>query len=50
MSALPQKAHRLSALGCPLCAKSGQVQVMFDPVGEAIGYIKAGTLRPLVVT
>jgi tripartite-type tricarboxylate transporter receptor subunit TctC len=28
----------------------GQVQVMFDPVGEAIGYIKAGTLRALAVT
>jgi tripartite-type tricarboxylate transporter receptor subunit TctC len=28
----------------------GQVQVMFDPVGEAIGYIKAGKLRALAVT
>ena len=28
----------------------GQVQVMFDPVGEAIGYIKAGRLRALAVT
>ena len=29
---------------------AGQVQVMFDPVGEAIGYIKAGKLRALAVT
>ncbi|MGB5180865.1 MAG: tripartite tricarboxylate transporter substrate binding protein [Xanthobacteraceae bacterium] len=28
----------------------GQVQVMFDPVGEAVGYIKAGRLRALAVT
>ena len=28
----------------------GQVQVMFDPAGEAIGYIKAGRLRGLAVT
>jgi len=29
---------------------AGEVQVMFDPVGEAIGYIKAGRLRALAVT
>jgi tripartite-type tricarboxylate transporter receptor subunit TctC len=29
---------------------AGQVQVMFDPVGEAIGYIKSGKLRALAVT
>jgi tripartite-type tricarboxylate transporter receptor subunit TctC len=29
---------------------AGQVQVMFDPVGEAVGYIKAGKLRALAVT
>jgi len=29
---------------------AGQVQVMFDPVGEAIGYIRAGRLRALAVT
>jgi tripartite-type tricarboxylate transporter receptor subunit TctC len=29
---------------------AGQVQVMFDPAGEAIGYIKSGTLRALAVT
>jgi tripartite-type tricarboxylate transporter receptor subunit TctC len=29
---------------------AGQVQVMFDPVGEAIGYIKAGKLWALAVT
>jgi tripartite-type tricarboxylate transporter receptor subunit TctC len=29
---------------------AGQVQVMFDPVGEAIGYIRAGKLRALAVT
>jgi tripartite-type tricarboxylate transporter receptor subunit TctC len=28
----------------------GQVHVMFDPVGEAIGYIKSGRLRALAVT
>jgi tripartite-type tricarboxylate transporter receptor subunit TctC len=28
----------------------GQVQVMFDPVGEAVGYIQAGRLRALAVT
>jgi tripartite-type tricarboxylate transporter receptor subunit TctC len=28
----------------------GQVQVMFDPLSEAIGYIKAGKLRALAVT
>lgn len=28
----------------------GQVQVMFDPVGEAVGYIKTGRLRALAVT
>jgi len=28
----------------------GQVQVMFDPVGEAVGYIKSGRLRALAVT
>jgi len=29
---------------------AGQVQVMFDPAGEAMGYIKAGKLRGLAVT
>jgi tripartite-type tricarboxylate transporter receptor subunit TctC len=29
---------------------AGQVQVMFDPVGEAMGYIKSGKLRALAVT
>jgi len=29
---------------------AGQVQVMFDPVGEAIGYIRSGKLRALAVT
>jgi tripartite-type tricarboxylate transporter receptor subunit TctC len=29
---------------------AGQVQVMFDPAGEAMGYIKAGRLRALAVT
>jgi tripartite-type tricarboxylate transporter receptor subunit TctC len=29
---------------------AGQVQVMFDPAGEAMGYIKAGRLRGLAVT
>jgi tripartite-type tricarboxylate transporter receptor subunit TctC len=29
---------------------AGQMQVMFDPLPEAIGYIKAGTLRALAVT
>jgi tripartite-type tricarboxylate transporter receptor subunit TctC len=28
----------------------GEVQVMFDPLGEAIGYIKAARLRALAVT
>ena len=28
----------------------GQVQLMFDPLGEGIGYIKAGKLRALAVT
>jgi tripartite-type tricarboxylate transporter receptor subunit TctC len=28
----------------------GQVQVMFDPLPESIGYIKAGKLRPLAIT
>jgi tripartite-type tricarboxylate transporter receptor subunit TctC len=28
----------------------GQVQVMFDPVGEAVGYVKTGRLRALAVT
>jgi tripartite-type tricarboxylate transporter receptor subunit TctC len=29
---------------------SGRVEVMFDPVGSSIGYIRAGKLRPLGVT
>jgi tripartite-type tricarboxylate transporter receptor subunit TctC len=29
---------------------AGRVQVMFDPVGEGIGYVKAGKLRALAVT
>jgi len=29
---------------------AGQVQVMFDPAGEAMGYIKAGRLHALAVT
>ena len=29
---------------------AGQVQVMFDPAGEAMGYVKAGKLRGLAVT
>jgi tripartite-type tricarboxylate transporter receptor subunit TctC len=29
---------------------SGQLQVMFDPMPESIGFIRAGTLRPLAVT
>jgi len=29
---------------------AGQVQVMFDPAGEAMGHIKAGKLRGLAVT
>jgi len=29
---------------------AGQVQLMFDPVGEAMGYIKGGKLRGLAVT
>jgi tripartite-type tricarboxylate transporter receptor subunit TctC len=28
----------------------GQVQVMFDPLGEGIGHVKAGRLRALAVT
>jgi tripartite-type tricarboxylate transporter receptor subunit TctC len=28
----------------------GQVQVIFDPLIESIGYIRAGRLRPLAVT
>jgi tripartite-type tricarboxylate transporter receptor subunit TctC len=28
----------------------GQVQVMFDTMTEAIGFIRAGTLRPIAVT
>jgi tripartite-type tricarboxylate transporter receptor subunit TctC len=29
---------------------SGQVQAMFDPIISSIGYIRAGSLRPLAVT
>jgi tripartite-type tricarboxylate transporter receptor subunit TctC len=29
---------------------AGQVQVMFDPLPESIGYIRAGKLRPLAMT
>jgi tripartite-type tricarboxylate transporter receptor subunit TctC len=29
---------------------AGRVQVMFDPIVSSLGYIKAGTLRPLAVT
>jgi hypothetical protein len=29
---------------------SGRVQVMFDPIGSSIAYIRAGKLRPLGVT
>jgi tripartite-type tricarboxylate transporter receptor subunit TctC len=29
---------------------AGQVQVFFDPAGEALSYIRAGRLRPLAVT
>jgi tripartite-type tricarboxylate transporter receptor subunit TctC len=28
----------------------GQLQVMFDTMPESIGFIRAGTLRPLAVT
>jgi len=38
--------------GAPAIADllGGQVQVIFDPVIESIGYITAGRLRPLAVT
>ena len=29
---------------------AGQVQAMFDPIISSIGYIRAGSLRPLAVT
>ena len=29
---------------------AGRVQVMFDPIVSSLGYLKAGTLRPLAVT
>jgi len=29
---------------------AGQVQVFFDPMSSSIGYIRAGTLRPLAIT
>jgi tripartite-type tricarboxylate transporter receptor subunit TctC len=60
------RRQKLPRVGCPLWVKSrhwdrgggpaltdllaGQVQLMFDPVGEAMGYIKGGKLRGLAVT